>query len=59
MLGGVFSVSVERLLHVICFEPLEEGEQARNYTDSAHYVVHVGCVNDYICPMIAVFLVWS
>ena len=56
VLGGVFGMSVESGFHVRSIKIFEEGEEAGNHADGAHYVVHVGCVDDYVGPVVAMFL---
>ena len=49
----VLSVPVERLFAVYGRNPFEEREQAGNTNYGAHDVIHIGCVDNYVRPMVA------
>jgi hypothetical protein len=46
---------IKCLLAMSRLVPLEEGEETGNADSSAHNVVHIGCVGDYVSPMIVMF----
>jgi hypothetical protein len=57
MLSSIFGMAIQSLLHMIRLVPFQEREETWNYADSSHNIVHVGCVDDNIRPMISMLCV--